>query len=110
MYAGAIVEEGDVEQILRHPRHPYTMGLRLAYADLGVPENMMISIGGTPPELGVALPGCAFAPRCPFAIERCRAVIPALAGNAAYRVACHRAAEAEALRAAARNAAVWERP
>lgn len=110
MYAGGIVEEGSADQVLGHPRHPYTMALRLAYSDVGGSAKTMISIGGTPPALGTAFRGCAFAPRCPFAIARCRDEVPKLTGEPTQRVACHRAEEAETLRGKATEAGAWDRP
>jgi len=109
MYAGSIVEEGLAADVLHRPRHPYAMGLRLAYIELQAPSRPLISIAGTPPMLGDDLRGCAFAPRCPFAIEHCRVEAPQLLGSSAKRVACHRAEEADALRIAAEEPSLWER-
>jgi len=110
MYAGSIVEEGPAATILHRPRHPYSMALRLAYIELLAPPRPLISIAGTPPMPRPDFQGCAFAARCPFAIERCRDEAPKLHGDPAHRVACHRADEADALRIAAEDPALWERP
>jgi peptide/nickel transport system ATP-binding protein len=105
MYAGRIVETGTVAQVFAAPQHPYTMGLRNAFPSLRSDAAALVPIEGFPPDLAHPPAGCAFAPRCPFVIERCRhedpALLPAAPGQAA---ACHRAGEAGALRAEAPQA------
>ncbi len=108
MYAGRIVETGPAADILAAPMHPYTMALRLAFAEIDAPAREAISIAGAPPDLAQAETGCAFAPRCPFAQERCRSAVPPLISHDGRQVACHRAGEAETLRAAARAPALWD--
>ena len=73
MYAGRVVEEGATKEIFAHPRHPYTLGLLRSVPRLDeVQGTRLIPIEGMPPNL-VDMPGtCAFLPRCPYAIERCR--------------------------------------
>jgi oligopeptide/dipeptide ABC transporter ATP-binding protein len=71
MYAGKIVEQGSVRDIYNHPRHPYTEGLLKSIPRLGSKEPLY-AIPGQPPNLAQLPPGCAFAPRCPYAVERCR--------------------------------------
>ena len=66
MYLGKVVEEGDVTQVLRKPRHPYTKVL------LEASEGRNVKIEGEPPSPVMIPRGCAFAPRCPFAENRCR--------------------------------------
>lgn len=74
MYAGQIVEQGPVRDILRAPAHPYTQGLLASVVrDDGTEAP---GIPGTPPDLRRPPPGCAFAPRCPYAIPACTAAIP----------------------------------
>jgi oligopeptide/dipeptide ABC transporter ATP-binding protein len=99
MYAGRIVEGGDAEAVFSRPTHPYTLGLlrtvpRLEAIDQG---REFESIPGQPP-LPTALPeGCAFNPRCAYAIERCRREEPSLRPIAGGGVsACHRAEEVAA--------------
>jgi oligopeptide/dipeptide ABC transporter ATP-binding protein len=78
MYAGRIVEQGDVRQVLRDPRHPYTRGL-LASVPGGAAGSKLAAIEGTVPNLASLPPGCAFAPRCPERMAVCDTALPALA-------------------------------
>jgi len=71
MYAGQIVEEGTVEQVLRRPAHPYTWGLLDCLPRLDAAEGRLRSIRGQPPHLMTEIVGCAFAGRCPHAMEVC---------------------------------------
>ncbi len=75
MYAGQIVEQGPVRDIMRHPAHPYTQGLLASVVREGGAEIQ--AIPGAPPDLRRPPPGCAFAPRCPSAIDACLSAIPA---------------------------------
>lgn len=72
MYGGKIVEYGDVNQVLKRPNHPYTMGLKNAFPSLVGEKKELISIEGTPPDLSKEITGCRFAERCPFVQEKCR--------------------------------------
>jgi peptide/nickel transport system ATP-binding protein len=76
MYAGRIVEEGPVLEVLRHPRHPYTEGLIAAAPRLR--REKSASIPGTVPALFALPPGCAFAPRCAYVRDECRRTVPEL--------------------------------
>src|SRR5271156_7140825 len=76
MYAGRIVEEGPVEEVLRAPRHPYTEGLLRAAPRLT--REKLAPIPGTVPSLDALPPGCAFAPRCPHRVAECDAAMPEL--------------------------------
>jgi peptide/nickel transport system ATP-binding protein len=76
MYAGRIVEEGPVEEVLRAPRHPYTEGLLRAAPRLA--REKLMPIPGTVPSLDALPPGCAFAPRCPYRVAECDAAVPQL--------------------------------
>jgi oligopeptide/dipeptide ABC transporter ATP-binding protein len=76
MYAGRIVEEGPVEEVLRAPRHPYTEGLLRAAPRLT--REKLVPIPGTVPSLDALPPGCAFAPRCPHRVAECDAAMPEL--------------------------------
>ncbi|MBP2559351.1 peptide/nickel transport system ATP-binding protein [Neorhizobium galegae] len=78
MYAGRIVEEGRVTDIIREPRHPYTKGLLGARVELAHGRDRLITIPGAPPDLAAMPPGCAFAPRCVQVSDLCRTEVPAL--------------------------------
>ncbi|WP_425351986.1 ABC transporter ATP-binding protein [Neorhizobium tomejilense] len=78
MYAGRIVEEGNVADIIRSPRHPYTKGLLGARVELAHGRDRLITIPGAPPDLAAMPPGCAFAPRCAQVSDLCRTEVPAL--------------------------------
>jgi peptide/nickel transport system ATP-binding protein len=89
MYAGRIVEEGKVGDIIRNPKHPYTKGLLGARVELAHGRDRLVTIPGSPPDLTALPPGCAFAPRCAEAFEPCRAKVPPLVEpDRAGRVAC----------------------
>jgi oligopeptide transport system ATP-binding protein len=73
MYAGKIVEHGDAEAIFHDPRHPYTWGLLDSVPRLDRrTATELHSIPGMPPDLIAPPPGCAFAPRCRYAMNICR--------------------------------------
>jgi peptide/nickel transport system ATP-binding protein len=76
MYAGRIVEEGPVAEVLRAPRHPYTEGLLRAAPRLT--REKLVPIPGTVPSLDALPRGCAFAPRCPHRVAECDAAAPEL--------------------------------
>jgi peptide/nickel transport system ATP-binding protein len=80
MYAGRIVEQGPIRQILKSPQHPYTWSLLRAVPRLDAPQGThLTSIGGMPPDLGNLPTGCKFHPRCRFRVDRCRHEEPPLA-------------------------------
>lgn len=78
MYAGRIVEEGRVGDIIRDPKHPYTKGLLGARVELAHGRDRLVTIPGSPPDLAAMPPGCAFAPRCDQATDICRQNVPPL--------------------------------
>jgi oligopeptide/dipeptide ABC transporter ATP-binding protein len=100
LYAGRVVEEGRVDEILSSPLHPYTRALLRSIPRLdGRPGEEIAAIPGQPPSLIGEIRGCPFAPRCEVAEERCRAHRPPLVATpAGGRVACHVAAAALARR------------
>ena len=89
MYAGQIVEAGPVLDVLAHPRHPYTRGLLAAVPALDAPRDAPLAdIPGTVPPPDQWPAGCAFAPRCAHADERCHAEMPPPTTLGAVRYAC----------------------
>ena len=80
MYAGRLVEQGDVEQIFHHPRHPYTEGLLRSLPRLDR-KGELTAIPGMPPNLSNLPEGCAFAPRCPEKMPHCSEQTPAWTGS-----------------------------
>ena len=85
MYAGRIVEEGPVQEVLRVPRHPYTQGLLAASPKLR--RSKLTPIPGTVPQLIALPPGCAFEPRCGLRRSECTAAVPALRSASASHTA-----------------------
>ena len=77
MYAGRIVEQGTVDEILRRPRHPYTHGLLASTPDHLRPRALQ-PMPGTVAAVGERPPGCAFAPRCAQRVARCETELPPL--------------------------------
>jgi oligopeptide transport system ATP-binding protein len=93
MYAGRIVESAGVAELFREARHPYTAELLKCVPSLsGAVLERLPTLPGQPPRPEDSPEGCAFAPRCPRAAERCRLERPLLeplGGSPARRVACH---------------------
>ncbi len=71
MYAGRIVERADVRTLFYSPRHPYTRALQKSIPALQPKGAELYTIRGMPPDLSKPSPGCPFAPRCEFALEKC---------------------------------------
>ena len=94
MYAGRKVEEAPVGDLFRRPQHPYTLGLLASVPRLGATLGRaepprLAEIPGTVPSLCDPIVGCAFAPRCAYATERCSREAPPLeAKTAAHLAAC----------------------
>jgi peptide/nickel transport system permease protein len=82
MYAGQIVEQGTVAQLVGAPLHPYTRALLQANPQRGVPGSKLPAIPGSVPAPGSWPPGCRFAPRCSLAADDCRAGEVTLTGLA----------------------------
>jgi len=99
MYAGRIVEEGTARELIRSPRHPYTIALLKSRAHGALARGTRLeTIGGAPPDLSALPPGCAFAERCALAGDACRAAQPPvveLAPN--HRARCIHTDEAAAI-------------
>jgi peptide/nickel transport system ATP-binding protein len=91
MYAGRVVEEGDVFALFRQQRHPYTKLLLKSLPSIGAERRGLLStIEGAVPDLRSWPAGCRFNPRCPIADDTCRNDVPPLAGIAdtQQRAAC----------------------
>lgn len=90
MYLGRIVEQGDPDRLFATPAHPYTQALVSAIPTHTRTKKRRIVLPGEPPNPVDRPAGCAFHPRCPHAVERCRVETPALRTLAdGRRAACH---------------------
>jgi len=76
MYAGQVVELGDVLSIFDEPLHPYTKALLEAIPNIELADQKLVYIPGSPPDLVSPPPGCRFHPRCPFATDKCKVEEP----------------------------------
>ncbi|MCB1472948.1 MAG: dipeptide ABC transporter ATP-binding protein [Rhodobiaceae bacterium] len=94
MYLGRAVETASRDEIFAHPRHPYTQAL-LSATPVADPEHKKhrIRLEGELPSPINPPGGCAFHPRCPLAIDRCRTEMPELDAHGGARVACYRAGD-----------------
>ncbi|MCB0061026.1 MAG: ABC transporter ATP-binding protein [Caldilineaceae bacterium] len=101
LYAGKLVEEADMYTILKKPRHPYTQYLIQSLPNMEE-RTERVSIPGRPPALDHPPSGCRFHTRCPYVMDHCRTVDPALLAIAdSHRVACHLVTEDSATTAGA---------
>ena len=90
MYAGYLVEYGDIVNIYKEPLHPYTQDLIKSFPSIKAPKQKMTSIPGTPPDLLNPPPGCRFHPRCKYAMNICKKKVPEMRKVARnHFVACH---------------------
>lgn len=96
-YAGQLVEEGPIEEILQRPTHPYTQGL-LESMPLLRSDKRPSFIPGAPPALIDPPKGCRFAPRCPYVFERCEEPPPSLGTPRGSRALCWLLADASPTR------------
>lgn len=76
MYAGEVVEVGDVESLFNDPQHPYTQGLLAAVPNVDDKTQELNIIPGSMPNLDDQIEGCRFHPRCPLAMDKCRVETP----------------------------------
>jgi peptide/nickel transport system ATP-binding protein len=78
MYAGRIMETADTQTLFLRPRHPYTKALQRSIPALQPKGRELYTIQGMPPDLSKPITGCAFAPRCEYAVDYCRTIDPKL--------------------------------
>ncbi len=104
MYAGKIVEYGNVIDVFGNPTHPYGMGLVKSFPNIKAERTRVRSLPGFPPNLLAPPEGCRFHPRCPLAEGICREEEPELTeiGSNSHKVACHKVDMLE------RGVDIWE--
>ncbi len=88
MYAGRLVEVGNVRDVVKDPKHPYSRGLMGSIPSLHQKAETLTQIEGAMPRLTEIPPGCSFNPRCPHAFDRCRTERPDLLDTNPTRAAC----------------------
>jgi peptide/nickel transport system ATP-binding protein len=88
MYAGRIVEQGPVRQIIEEPRHPYTKGLMGSIPSMTEKRNRLLQIPGSMPRLAALPSGCTFHPRCASASAICTEQVPTPRAEAGNIVSC----------------------
>ncbi len=88
MYAGRVVEIGPVADVIHQPAHPYTVGLMGSIPAMDEERERLMQIDGAMPRLNAIPAGCAFNPRCPRVMDRCRSERPDLLPAGATRAAC----------------------
>ena len=89
MYAGRIIEQAAAREIYASPRHPYTLGLLRSVPRLDEPRRARLDpIQGQPPDLTRLPPGCSFAPRCAYRVERCGEAPPLVDVGPGHTSAC----------------------
>ena len=110
MYGGKIMELGPKRDVILHPFHPYTMGLKNSFPNILDRRSELISIPGVPPVLMGEMRGCRFISRCPFGTERCsREIPPLIEVGPGHQAACHDVHQAEGMRNKAALAETWLR-
>ncbi len=92
MYAGRIAEIGPVHDVIHSPSHPYTVGLMGSIPAMDEDRKRLLQIDGAMPRLNAIPKGCAFNPRCPQVVDRCRQERPDLLVSGRTRAACWMAA------------------
>ena len=88
MYAGRIAEIGPVHEVVKHPKHPYSVGLMASIPPLDRKVEHLAGIEGSMPRLSAIPQGCAFNPRCPHVFARCRLERPELLETGSTKAAC----------------------
>ena len=94
MYASRLMETGDLDDIFYESRNPYTMALLNSIPDLHGVRESLDAIPGNPPSLLNPRAGCAFRPRCSYAVDECAVDVPALVQvDQAHASRCYRVAD-----------------
>jgi peptide/nickel transport system ATP-binding protein len=88
MYAGRVAEMGPVADVIHRPQHPYTVGLMGSIPSIGEDRERLAQIDGAMPRLNAIPKGCAFNPRCPKVMPRCREERPELVSAGQSLAAC----------------------
>ena len=88
MYAGRLVEVGEVRDVVKNPKHPYSQGLMGSIPSLHKKAEKLVQIEGSMPRLTEIPDGCAFHPRCPHCFDRCRNQRPDLLNTEPTTAAC----------------------
>jgi peptide/nickel transport system ATP-binding protein len=88
MYAGRLVEVGNVRDVVKNPKHPYSQGLMGSIPSLHHRVKALIQIEGAMPRLTEIPDGCAFHPRCPHSFDLCRSQRPDLLNTEPTKAAC----------------------
>ena len=88
MYAGRLVEVGEVRDVVKNSKHPYSQGLMGSIPSLHQKSDKLVQIEGSMPRLTEIPDGCAFHPRCPHCFERCRSQRPDLLNTEPTKAAC----------------------
>lgn len=88
MYAGQVVEAATVNDLFAHPGHPYTLGLLHSVPHPESTGQRLSTINGQPPDLIIEPTGCAFLPRCPFAMQACLSAPPLFDAGENHQVRC----------------------
>ena len=88
MYGGKLVEIGATEEIMVHPRHPYTQGLLASFPKIHGPKKRLEGIPGNPVDLLNMPVGCSFQERCKYTNQKCYEIDPSLNFDSGFGVAC----------------------
>jgi len=109
MYAGKLMEFGNVKNVFKKPLHPYMLGLKNAFPSIKGENQELISIQGTPPDLLNPPGGCYFYSRCPFAREICREKEPEMIEfESGHFAACDNLENIEEMRYLASKRETWK--
>ena len=88
MYAGKMAEIGNVYDVIKKPKHPYTVGLMNSIPKMGQDTESLIQIEGSMPRLNEIPQGCAFHPRCNQVMEQCKKTVPPMIELEDSNIAC----------------------